>query len=196
MIKKSEYFIFNNIPSSDFGILNVSVTSGMQEEPFVSNRTILEDKVRGRNKPYFYGIEEDPLEFKVTFAFEDVWDFDKIRAVARWLTSSKEYKPLIFSDYVERIFYAVFIDESTVVHNSLNQGYVELNVRCNSPYSYSPLYLSKIYDWNETPISIQDNQFNQGESNNLITTGSANLQLNPVKTRWIDFSSTVKWADL
>ena len=71
------YFSYAGKKSVDFGIINVNISSGMQEEPLVASRSIEEVSIRGRDRPYFQDIKKEPLQFKVSFAFEDVWDTQK-----------------------------------------------------------------------------------------------------------------------
>lgn len=142
MIKESLYFQYNEINSMDFGIMNVSIENNLYSEPFIAQRTIKEFKVRGNDKPYFSEIQRDPLSFSLTFAFEDIWDDELISQVKQWLNQDY-YKPLIFSELPDRIFYALVIDSPTLLHNGLKQGYVTLNIRCDSPYSYSPMILKE-----------------------------------------------------
>lgn len=127
------------------GIYNVNISSGMQSEPFAANRSIKEQKIRGNDRPYFQEILIEPLEFTVSFAFSDTWNDEQIKDVARWLTTPSFYSPLLFSDDLEKIYYALFIDSPEIVHNSLRQGYINLKVRCSDAYTYSPVY-QEIFD--------------------------------------------------
>lgn len=138
-------FNYNGKFSSEFGIWNVSISSGMSEEVFVANRSIREIQIRGNSKPYFQSVEYEPLTFKLSFAFQDSWDEGKIRDVARWLMQDY-YKPLYFSDNPNRIFYCMPVEESQLIHNNLKQGYITITMRCDSPYSYSSVMTSPIYD--------------------------------------------------
>ena len=74
----------------------------------------------------------------MSFAFENTWDDKLIRDVARWL-SQDSYKPLWFTEDPGRIFYCMFIDDAQLIHNGLKQGYITLKMRCDSPYTYSPV---------------------------------------------------------
>lgn len=194
-IRSSLYFTFAGERSIDYGIINVNIDSGMQEESFVSERAILETETRGRDKPYFQEIKRRPLQFTLSFAFEDKWDNEKIRSVARWLTNHEYYQPLSFSENNERIFYAIVIDDPQLIHNCLSEGYINLTVRCDSPYSYSPQFISNIYDWNEIPEIVSENSFSLGEIKNLITDVNGDLILDPVKSKWIDLSPTLTWNE-
>ena len=60
MIKESLYFSFAGRKSSEFGITNVSIQSGLFEEPFIGSRSIRETTVRGNPRPYFTEVETSP----------------------------------------------------------------------------------------------------------------------------------------
>lgn len=149
-IRSSEYFTFNSIRSDTYGIFNVNISSGMQSEPFASNRSIREQKVKGNPRPFFMGIEREPFEFTLSFAFKDNWDEDKIREVARWLLSPKYYAPLMFAEQLDRIFYCLCVDSPELVHNCLSEGYINLKFRCIDDCAYTPVY-EKIIDLSTNP---------------------------------------------
>lgn len=195
-IRSSEHFIYANIQSVNFGIINVNIGGGMQEEAFVANRELKEVRIRGNDKPYFQNIQRQPLQFNVSFAFEDRWDEQKIREVTSWLTNHEYYQPLIFSDSPEKIYYAIVTDDSTLIHNCLSQGYINLTFRCDSPYIYSPQSISKLYDWNEVPYTFNDTDMSQGISNNLVLDNNGDLILDPVKTKWVNLLPSLTWNDV
>lgn len=146
------YFTYNGIPSEQFGILNVNVQSGLQSEPFASGRSIVEQKVRGNDKPYFMGVEKAPFEFNVSFAFEETWDDDRIRDVARWLLNPKYYAPLVFADEPDKIYYCLCVDSPELVHTCLKTGYVNLRFRCADSYAYTSVY-NVIHDLSANPVN-------------------------------------------
>jgi phage-related protein len=151
-IRSSLFFTFNGRTSEELGIMNVNINSGMQSEQFASNRSIKEQKIRGRDKPYFQEIQRDPLELTVSFAFKDTWDTDKIRDVARWLTSPKYYSPLIFveDEDISKIYYCLCIDSPELIHNCLQNGYINLKFRCVDAYCYTNVS-TKIIDLSSNP---------------------------------------------
>jgi predicted phage tail component-like protein len=157
-IRSSLYFIFNGEKSTDYGIYNVSVSSGMYDEPFIANRNISEVKIRGKDKPFYTTVTNDPLQFQLTFAIQDSFDSNKLRAIARWLTTSY-YKPLQFSDNLDRVYYALLTSDSHLIHTGSN-GYITVNFRCDSPYSYSPVIESPVYDLSSNPANGTTIQFN------------------------------------
>lgn len=135
-MKESINFSFDGIASEDMGVYIVNENGGLFEENFLPSRSIIETKVSNRLKPYFNRVESKPLEFTLNFFIEEWKDRDGIRQVARWLFQDY-YKPLIFESNPDRIFYAMVQGDSTLLHNGRKEGYVRLNIRCNSPYSYS-----------------------------------------------------------
>lgn len=150
-IRSSEYFTYDGIQSDTFGILNVNMEGGMLSEPFSSARVIREQKVKGNDRPYFMGIDREPYEFSVSFAFGDRWDETRIGEVAKWLLSPRYYAPLVFADDPDRIFYCLCVDSPELIHNGLREGYIDLHFRCNDPYSYTSVY-EEIVDLTSNPV--------------------------------------------
>lgn len=144
MIRNSEYFVFNGEKSSDYGLLNVNVSSGMLEEPFMYKKNIIESEIRGKYAPYLQSLKHNPLEFQVSFAFENGFDNEALFKVRRWLYTDY-YKELYFSEDLERRYFGMFVDDNQLTHNAVNQGYITLNVRCKDCFIYSPEYLSDTY---------------------------------------------------
>jgi len=135
-IKDKESFVYGGVDSNDLSIMNVSVDTGMADEQFLANKMINEISIPGRTKPYFMGMEYEPLMFQLSFAFKDTWDDELIREVARVLHVDY-YKPLYFNDDDDIIYYCMPTEDIRIIHNSLQQGYVNLTMRCNDIYAYS-----------------------------------------------------------
>lgn len=193
-MKEGIDFYYDGIRSRDMGILNVQIGAAMYNEPFIAEREIKEITIRGNDKPYFQGVKRSPLSFKLSFAFDGSYDEAKIREVARWLDQDY-YKPFYTTDNPERIFYCILSSGSELLHNGLKQGYLTLEMRCDSPFSYSPQFTSRTYDWNESPITINDANFAAGTLDNVVLDASR-VKLNPTKKKWSDLASTMKWNDL
>lgn len=166
MIKESLYFTYNGIKSTDYGIMNVAIDNNPYSEPFLANRTIKEFIVKGKKNPYHSYVQVDPLSFSLTFAFSDTWDDSTISQVKQWLYVDY-YKPLIFSESPERVYYAMPVDSPTLVHNGLKEGYITLNFRCDSPFAFSPEIMTNWYD------------FSLSSANNLIIENSGDITINP-----------------
>ena len=175
------------------------MNSGMQEEILFPSREIVEEKVKGNDRPYFMDIETEPLRFSVSFAFEETWNTSKIREVTRWLTQHDYYQELYFSNEeglgAERIFYAMVVDESTLVHNCLKEGYINLTFRCDSPYTYSPIMTSRLYTWDYKPAETTYSDFTQGAKQSTVINAQGQLTLNQNKPKWSDFPNK-KWSEI
>ena len=169
-IAESLYFVYDGIRSDEMGLLNVNMQSGMQEEMFMPEQSIKEVSIRGLDNPYFIEVERRPFTLNLTFAFEDTFDDDKIQAVENWLGNQSFYKPLYFSDNIEKWYYVIYTGETKLLHNSLKQGYVQIQMRSIGPYTYSPVYES---DWH-------DCSNNSSDGTEIIIENKRNLVCKPV----------------
>lgn len=140
MIRSSEYFVFDGINFLEqFGIMNVSISTGLFSEDFLPSRRLIQTEIRGRSTPLFHRAEPEQRNIDVSFFFYDSWDEEKIRQVARVLYQNR-YVPLWFSEDPERIYNVIYSGASPqIIHNGLKQGYVTISFTTDSPYSYSPL---------------------------------------------------------
>ncbi|MEK4008327.1 phage tail domain-containing protein [Paenibacillus sp. FSL H3-0333] len=144
-IAESVYFTFNGVNSKRYGIINCSMESGLIEEQFYSERSLERKRVKGNEIPYLQDVVDEPLKLKVTFAFENPWDDENIRAVARWLRQPY-FSEMSFSEEPNKIYFVMYTGNATLLHNSLKQGVVTLEFENISQYIYSPVYMSQQYD--------------------------------------------------
>lgn len=196
---ESKYFIFNDIHSKDFGVSIVSLDQGLLQDPFLPTRIINERKVSGRDKPYFQGVKNQSLSFNLIIYIKDYKDTSKLRRIARWLHQDY-YKPLIFESNPNRIFYAMIEGESNLFHNGMDEGVITLNVRCDSPYSYTPEYVMNNIEFRddnkETSIINQYNDFEEGVHINTEVTSNG-LTVKGTPEKWGDIYPMVKtWGEL
>lgn len=143
-IREKKSFVYNYRESEDLGIANVNIDTGMLEEPFLANKSINELPIKGKTKPYFMGITYAPLILNLSFAFLAPWDDELIREIVQ-VFHVDYYKPLWFEDAEDQIFYCMPTAEPRLIHNSLREGYVNLELRCNDIYGYSRIKNSE-YD--------------------------------------------------
>ncbi len=190
------HFSYDGVKSVDMGLLNCKISGGMFEETFLPTRNIIEHKTNGNSKPYFQKVTYEPLEFKLSFAFEYYYDEKKIREVARWLNQSY-YKPFYTIDNPNRIFYCMIEGDSSLVHNGLKQGYIELNFRCDSPYAYQPTVMkdSIKFEGSKLTKSIVRDTFINGKAENVIINENGELEIDIKNMSWSDLSGK-KWSDL
>jgi len=171
MIKSSISFLYNNISSKDMGVINASINSGLYEENFLPKAELKETVIRRRKIPYLLEIRRVPLEFTLTIAFQDVWTTDSLSAVKRWFYVDF-YSPMIFEED-PNIYFCMPINQPKISHNG-SIGYFTIDFRCNSPYSYSPTFLSPLYDLTINPTST-----------NIILVNNGDITLNPTITAQI-----------
>jgi phage-related protein len=156
LIKTSEYFFYAGIDSRTYDINNVNINTGLQNEPYISSIDLRETEVFSRERPYFQGIKRKPLQFELTFYYEDHVDENFFGSVKRWLSQSY-YTPLTFSENPARTYYAIMVGEPTISHTGLMDGYISATFRCDSPYAYSSLIASPVYSTvNELAFSINN----------------------------------------
>lgn len=136
-IKDKLHFNFGGISSKTYGLINIVTDNGMYTETLIADRSLNETKVRGSKKPMLHSIEDSPLEFDMTIAFEQSYTDEIINNVIKWLFVDY-YRPLYFEGKENRVFMAIAVGSPQIIHNGLNQGYVELTMRCNSSSVFSP----------------------------------------------------------
>lgn len=145
--------------------MQVSKNTGLFEEQVLPQRNIVEETIPGRDEPYYFGTTSTPIEDEITLYTEDELTDQKIFEICDFLYQPY-YKPLIFSNNPEKIYFAMFIGDSRIVHNGAKEGYFNLKFRCNSPYSFSPIYSKSVYissDEDFTEVEVR----NSGVSNIL-----------------------------
>lgn len=153
MIRESIHFWFNGRKSTDFNIQNVSIGGGAYEESMSSGKTIIEDYPNQAQMPYFHGVQKEPKQFEVSFYFEKTWNKNLIDEIIRWLNVD-EYKKLYFEADIDRVFYAMPISDLSLIHNGLEDGYVNITFRCDSPYSFSHELFTPILEMKKIPEHV------------------------------------------
>ena len=136
--------------SSGFKLINATLDNDFYMQCIRGPRTIIEDKIPGRDIPYFYEIDDEPLEFEVTFAFTEYMTKTQIKAIARKLFSPTTYKELTFGDYVSSTYTAKTPVYKVIFHGETDINYVQgandtyiayftLSVRSDRPYGYNAI---------------------------------------------------------
>ncbi|MED1863215.1 phage tail family protein [Fictibacillus nanhaiensis] len=170
-MKHSTGFILNGIESSTMGVIQASVEDGLFEDNFLPTRKINEQKIRGNEKSYLFGHEYEPFSFSLTLTFEHGFTDEQAREVARWL-STPHYVPLQFHELPRRIIYCMYEGDSKLIHNGCQQGYLQVQMRCDAPWYYSNVIESQTYDFSE----------NTSEGSNLTFENKGDLPVLPMIT--------------
>ncbi len=156
-IKNKLSFVYNGVESDDLEIANVNIDTGMNEEIFLADNLINEIYIKGRTKPYFMNKSYTPLTFNLSFAFLQPWNEDLIQEIARTFHVDY-YKPMWFDDDDDIIYYCMTTESSQVIHNGLQEGYLNLQFKCNDICAYSN-YKEKTYSNLEGELKFN----NQGD---------------------------------
>lgn len=141
-------FNLDGIWASDMGIIKVNIGGGLIEDLLVSSKTIIEEKIEGRDSPYFYGVERQPLSFPLPIYFDKNLSVDKVREILRWLDHDT-YKPFYMKDNPERVWYVMIVDDIKTIHNGIKSGYIELNLRTDSPHTQTPYVMSGMFSFRD-----------------------------------------------
>lgn len=135
-IKDKLRFNYNGKSSEDFGLVAISLDSGMYEEVLVPSISVNETRPVNRDIPILHGVTREKRSFPLILAFEKDFNSDLIGGIIDWLFKDS-YKPLYFEDGLDRIMFSMITGESSLTHNGLKQGYFTVNVETNSAYRYS-----------------------------------------------------------
>lgn len=149
-------FYFNGVKSTDLGVYLVKLSTDFTKTPFLFEKEIIEESITGRDKPYFYGINKKPLTLKLVLSCVDgYWTYEKRRELARWLCTDN-YELFYSTDNIEKWYYCQYVGGIDLSINSILQGYIEVEMRCDSPYAYSPIFTKDIDLSNvETPVVFE-----------------------------------------
>lgn len=137
-------FVFDGIPSWEYGLMVYDVSSHNEDGKFSSAPTkIYEDRSAWRYKPIHYGVSRNtPLSFKLTFGVlpenNKPWiDRLEMDVVATWLTGKDGYCYLeIMQPDMEAVRYNCIIsDLQYTTYGKLPWAFT-CEVMCDSPYAY------------------------------------------------------------
>ncbi|MDX5476484.1 MAG: phage tail family protein [Bacillaceae bacterium] len=163
MIKGSLHFTYDGIHSSEMKCQLGSLKGGLYEETFLASKAIIEEKIRGNDTPYHYGVERNVLEIPMSVYFPEEMTDEDVRRFCRWIDQDY-YKELYFDSNPKRRFYAMFEGVSKHLSNGIKaNSIVMFNMRTNNPYSYSPVYTSDIYDLSENEEGTDITFINEGD---------------------------------
>lgn len=198
-MRESMHFIYDNINSKDMGVMLVSPKGGLLEENFLPNRTIIEKNITYREKPYFQRVEHKPLSFSITIFIENWKEELSLRKIAKWFFQDY-YKPLVFDSNPNRIFYAMFEGDSSIIHNGLKEGYIELNIRCDSPYGYTAEKTENNIEFRDSNVGVVVSNniitFDNGKHDNTVTTDNGLTIENPIMTWERFYQLYEKWGEI
>jgi len=122
-------------------IKHVTLSSDFYKQSIIGNRIIKEDKIPGRDEPYFYLVDSSPLSFNITIALETPATPAELSTMMQWLFRPNIYKELVFTnkaipDGSETVYFAMFVGQPIFQYvergDDTYVGYITATVRCNS----------------------------------------------------------------
>lgn len=196
---ESTHFIYDGISSKEMGIKIGWANGNLYNEAFLPQRQIVEKQIANNPSPYFQRVAQLPLSFKLSFYLESWINGQDVRKIARWLFQPY-YKPFIFDSNPNRIFYALVEGDSSLIHNGLRQGHVELAIRCNSPYSYSHEHRFDHLTFREADKGYHlvegTSSFPDGNLNNMEVTSNG-LTIEKIDNSWGSlYLEKKKWSEV
>jgi len=193
-------FSFNGVVYTD--LINVSLENNMYSENMRGNRTLLKEKIPGRDIPYFYAVEDEALEFDVVFALTVPKSKAELRIMLRNLITQTGYKELHFGDYnattetytrQSPIYKVIFDGESKldfVGTNVYNEGeatlkyfaYFTLKAHADRPYGYEALTATVLAaGYPESGILVLNNTGDLEVFPNIVITNGATAYNVPIR---------------
>lgn len=144
----------------DYDIICANTSgNGLYEDTFVANKTIHEDKIPSNPIPYYNYTEKDPLEFQLTLYWEYGFDEDGLQLVKQMLNKDN-YFEFYFEEYEIKHYFGQLSSSSKLTHNGNGEGFASINIRCNSPFAYSPA-TNVFYDIQDSEEIILNNKGNE-----------------------------------
>lgn len=189
MIQNAKYFNYNNIDLSTFDGMRIgNEANDLYAVQIIGNRVLREEKIPGRQSPYFYGIEDTPLSLNITVALDRPKSISELRPFLRWLYNVEDYKKLFFDTDPNKFYYALFIGQPTFTYldrststdiNNNNRkliGFINLTARCNAATAFGPaIETLKVNPLYSSPFTIVNNGDNLVFPSLTIKMGGASL---------------------
>lgn len=132
----STLFSFNGKRCEDFGIINAQVNAALFSETYLTTRQVKEEKASFTNRSYLMGYDYTADDIPLTLVFESNWKTEEnYLAVQAWL-SAEGYHPITFDKFPDVSYLVTYSGSSTLSHNGLSQGYINITFHRDSPFAY------------------------------------------------------------
>lgn len=115
----------------NFKLSNATLSNDFYQDCIRGARSILEEKIPGRDNPYFYEIDDQPLEFEVTFASHEPMTKTQIKNIVRKLVSPKTYQELSFGDYKDSTYLQKTPSYKVIFTGDTDINYVQQSANIN-----------------------------------------------------------------
>lgn len=137
---KAKNFIFNEIPSENYGIVISSTGSGDVTSTPLSDVDLSVQKLYRRSKTFLYGVSPSPV-LQIPIEFNSITGEltqTDLGLIGTWLFGQQNYKKLqIIQDDMTDVYFNCFIKNPEVLKYANIVGGVKGVIVCDSPYAYS-----------------------------------------------------------
>lgn len=139
-------FLYLNFDGKSCRRLNIACVNGtgnnsLYQDTFVASKTINEDTETDRDRPYFKSVSKSPITIQLILGKVDPsapsLTMESLQQIKQWINKDT-YSEFYFEEYPMRHYFGMMSGDSTLNHNGLGEGYIPIQIRCDSPYAYSP----------------------------------------------------------
>lgn len=164
-LSNAPHIIYDGYSSRMFGIENVQPSNGLAQEIFIANTSLVTDQSRYNDRVFLLGRNREPLEFSMRLLFNPhTFNERKLQDLKRWLYQDT-YKPFRYDTAEERDLdiwvYAICTGESKVMHNAIDDAYIDFNFSTNAPYRFSQI-MEDEFDFSVSNTEKMEKEFNDG----------------------------------
>lgn len=163
---KGTSFIFDGIPSTEYGINSCRIVAGVSQSSGIINSgfTVISDTIGNSDREILYGATNNtPLEFDLVAYSETELDRYDIASISGWLCGHKTYKILsVVQDDMDLFRYKCLMGSFENIEIGGRIFGFKVHVRCDSPYAYMPPVVQTIVS---TSTSLPSNFIYNNRSN-------------------------------
>jgi hypothetical protein len=150
-------FIFNNIPSSNFGLFISKIDGqGVNESSLGSSIKLITKKLLRDPVEFFYGVEQAPvLEFELEFFSVNPLSAMDRNIISSWLFGQQTRGTLqILQEDFEGIHFNCIMDSSSATYvGNIQQGF-KAHIICDSPFAWGQPGVVSYTNTTELPIGL------------------------------------------
>lgn len=159
-------FIYNNIPSEDFGLYIGEFDSSVIKTDMAStNIEFIQDHISERSENFIYKViqSEKNISFDLNLFSYDYLSKSDISYVDNWLFANKKPKPLVFcqGDMSTYTFHAIFSNNQIVYHGNRAIGF-KCKVVLDSTFAYENKQTEVISVFSDESTKVRFNNLSGG----------------------------------
>lgn len=165
LLSNAPHIIYNGYSSRMFGIENVQPVNGLAQEIFIANTSLVTDQSKYNDRVFLLGVNREPLQFSMRLLFNPhTFDERKLQELKRWLYQDT-YKPFRYDSAQESDLdiwvYAICTGESKVMHNAIDDAYIDFSFSTNAPYRFTQV-MEDEFDFSEPHSVKMRDKFEEG----------------------------------